>query len=598
MIKIRKNEILLMSIFCVFLLFVNVSFAAEENTKVDVKNNSALMDANIVSADNKNIGKTADTGKIASYLKYIKTNINSIDFNNVIKSEEYKTFSKTQEFKNFANSKDGKAILNPKGYKSFLKLNGKDKVTAINNVIISWNKFQKNNGIKVINFNNAVTSVELTQDKVVGNVVDNNVDKAVNNAVGIRNDKYFALTLKLLNTKKYNETIEYLLSNPKQINSLLINKESVKYLKSHKYYNYVLYLKKYHNGINKNLKSIDYYLNHAAAGEVAPKTLSQSFIVSISKRMLSYMNKYDQLPPYIPLDNYVLSATEMTYLLSKTIVNKYNGVTSNVAVIYDFKNPTSPQGSSVSATLDSKSYVSVANTVATYLSSHKSVPGYLVYDGIKVKYQTVFYFFTKVLANTDSNGKLPAKVSISVSANNPLNSYMPNENVYGSFSGISTSKLIDVYKPISLTSYKTNTSNAQSKDQDIMNLALYITKNTKNELEKAKAIFNYVNDKLDYSFYYNTKYGAKKALSNGVANCVDSSHALVALSRAAGLAARYVHGICTFSSGTYGHVWTQILVGNYWVVADASNDRNSFGVVNNWNPNSYTLHGKYAQITF
>jgi transglutaminase-like putative cysteine protease len=104
---------------------------------------------------------------------------------------------------------------------------------------------------------------------------------------------------------------------------------------------------------------------------------------------------------------------------------------------------------------------------------------------------------------------------------------------------------------------------------------------------------------VSYSFYYDTRYGAIGTLDAGTGNCVDHSHAVVALYRAADLPARYVHGTCTFSSGsTYGHVWAQVLIGDTWVVSDACSSRNSLGEVVNWNADSYSLNGYYADLQF
>ena len=104
---------------------------------------------------------------------------------------------------------------------------------------------------------------------------------------------------------------------------------------------------------------------------------------------------------------------------------------------------------------------------------------------------------------------------------------------------------------------------------------------------------------MSYSFYYNTKYGAAGTLSAKKGNCVDHSHLLVAMFRTAGMAARYVHGTCTFSSGsTYGHVWTQVLIGNTWTVADGTSSKNSLGKVANWNADSYILEGYSSSISF
>ena len=80
---------------------------------------------------------------------------------------------------------------------------------------------------------------------------------------------------------------------------------------------------------------------------------------------------------------------------------------------------------------------------------------------------------------------------------------------------------------------------------------------------------------------------------------MDHSHLLIAMFRTAKLPARYVHGTCTFSSGsTYGHVWAQVLVNGKWVVADATSSRNSLGNIVNWNTKSFSLKGIYSGIQF
>ena len=80
---------------------------------------------------------------------------------------------------------------------------------------------------------------------------------------------------------------------------------------------------------------------------------------------------------------------------------------------------------------------------------------------------------------------------------------------------------------------------------------------------------------------------------------MDQAHLSIALYRAAGLPARYVHGTCVFSSGsTYGHVWAQVLIGDTWIVSDSTSTRNSFDNVVNWNNYNYSLNGYYSSISF
>jgi len=149
-----------------------------------------------------------------------------------------------------------------------------------------------------------------------------------------------------------------------------------------------------------------------------------------------------------------------------------------------------------------------------------------------------------------------------------------------------------------LLNYLQPTANSQSSNPTIKAYAAKITSGKTSSYSKAAAIFNWVRDHISYSFYYNTKYGALGTLKSRSANCVDTSHLMVALERAAGLPARYQHGTCRFSSGTYGHVWAQVYVNSKWYYADGTSSRNSFGVIKNWNTSNFILHGTYASLPF
>ena len=151
----------------------------------------------------------------------------------------------------------------------------------------------------------------------------------------------------------------------------------------------------------------------------------------------------------------------------------------------------------------------------------------------------------------------------------------------------------------SLTKYTKATINCQSTSTTIKSKAKSITSGKTSSYAKAVAVYNYVRDKIGYSFYYNTKYGAVGTLSKKTGNCVDTTHLLIALSRASGIPARYVHGYCKFSSGSsYGHVWAEVYVNGKWYKADATSYRNSFGVINNWKTSTAKIYGRYASLPF
>ena len=127
-----------------------------------------------------------------------------------------------------------------------------------------------------------------------------------------------------------------------------------------------------------------------------------------------------------------------------------------------------------------------------------------------------------------------------------------------------------------------------------------LTKGLTNKIDKAKAIFNYVKNNIVYSYYYNSKLGATGTLKAKRGNCVDQAHLLIAMYRAAGFKARYVHGVCKFydDGQYYGHVWTQVLVDNTWICGDPISYSNQFGKINNWNVKNYKLRSTYLSLPF
>ena len=204
--------------------------------------------------------------------------------------------------------------------------------------------------------------------------------------------------------------------------------------------------------------------------------------------------------------------------------------------------------------------------------------------------------------NTKNNTSSAKKVNTSSSKTNTSAKNNTSTTAKSSSNSkyLSTSVLNDKYLGESLKKYLAVGKNCQVTSKAIKTLANTLTSKLKSDYKKGEKIFNWVRDNIGYEKYRNTKKGALKTLKTRGGNCVDHAHLIVALSRAAGLPARYVNANnCKFSSGyVSGHVWAQVLVGNTWVVADATSNRNKFGVVKNWNVNSYKLVGKYSSISF
>ncbi|MDO5823739.1 Ig-like domain repeat protein [Methanobrevibacter sp.] len=301
-------------------------------------------------------------------------------------------------------------------------------------------------------------------------------------------------------------------------------------------------------------------------------------LIAASKSVEKYIEKNHKLPSTVKIGGVTYTTNQYLYLASKAIVNLKSNIKSSIPV-KSVGGPSNPSSTYSAGNLND--YLSVAKSIVNTADSKGNVPNTVNSKIGTIGYNSLVYAFARVVAFYGDDDRLPSYVTI--------------KSI-----GKSTSSGLNSKNTIKdLTEYLKASAHCQVNNTKIKQLVTKLTKGLTSDKAKADAIFNYVRDTVSYSFYYNTKYGAVGTLNAKAGNCVDHSHLLVAMYRTAGLAARYGHGTCTFSSGsTYGHVWVQVLVGDTWTVSDATSSRNSLGKVVNWNTNSYKLNGYYPSISF
>ena len=119
---------------------------------------------------------------------------------------------------------------------------------------------------------------------------------------------------------------------------------------------------------------------------------------------------------------------------------------------------------------------------------------------------------------------------------------------------------------------------------------------TATQQQKVKALFEYARDEWEWENYMNTSKGSVKTIQAKGGNCCDLTHATLAMCRAAGIPARYMHGQCYFSSGVIGHVIPEIWDGHRWWICDPSNNSATMG-----NPSwkgMEKFNGRYKELPF
>jgi len=311
------------------------------------------------------------------------------------------------------------------------------------------------------------------------------------------------------------------------------------------------------------------------ANTVKLKT-STSFTISEVKdaaaRVKSYIETNHKLPNYVTIGKNQVKMPDFLKLLTAGLI-QINSAKTSPLILKTVNAPSKPVESVKSGNIDKSGYLDLAKRVNAFIDTNGTLPNYANSNLGKLRYESLIYIFSRILNFQKVNNKLPNYVTVTPWSTAPAPSTTPT----------------------SLKQYLQATKNCQVTNAQIKALAASITKGTTSAYNKAVKIFNWVRDHISYEnpMYYNTKYGAVGILKSRKGNCCDTSHLLVALERAMGIPARYVHGNCFFyRKGEYeGHVWAQVWINGKWYTADAISYRNTFGAIKNWNTKTARVSG-------
>ncbi|WP_424715436.1 transglutaminase domain-containing protein [Methanobacterium sp.] len=332
--------------------------------------------------------------------------------------------------------------------------------------------------------------------------------------------------------------------------------------------------------------------NYAAAGTVkttTPVTFTIKNINTVATKLAIYIKANHKLPNYILVSGKNITLSQFLYILTVDII-KVNSNSKTAITLKNVKTPVlSVTETFTNGNIQKTEYITLAKNVYNYINSYGTAPIIAKSSRGLIRYESLIYSFSKILGYYNTNNRLPAYVSIQ-------RGIVKTPTINTSSSSSNQTKVVI---PAAIQQYLDPTNNCQSNSTVIKSYASSITQGLTTQMDKAVAIFNWVRDNIGYSFYYNTKYGALGTLTSKTANCVDTSHLMIALMRAAGIPAEYEHVYAQFTSGTwYGHVIALVYINGIWYKADGTSSRNQFGVVNNWNTTTATVYGTYKELPF
>ena len=326
------------------------------------------------------------------------------------------------------------------------------------------------------------------------------------------------------------------------------------------------------------------------------KIFTFKHILAGATKLRNYVEKNHKMAATISINGIKMNMSSFGYLMAKAIENLNSSKTSDVALVDVNSAYNNTGNSSINADLNKDGYFKLAKSLTDSIEKNGKLPYNISTTIGKISPNLYMFGLAKALDFYSNMNRLPNYVTFDAKDVEGGSSITKKGNASQYKKGLNE---VQALNSTEIAKYLKSSGN-DALNAAIKELANNLTKGKTTVWAKAEAIFNWVRDNVQYEYYANTKYKATGTLSKKRGNCCDHANLIVALCRAADIPARYSHGKnCKFSSGlNTGHVWAQIYVDGVWYSADATSSRNKLGNIQNWNTNSFTLHGQYIHLSF
>ncbi|MCX8172992.1 MAG: hypothetical protein N3F63_00060 [Thermoplasmata archaeon] len=312
----------------------------------------------------------------------------------------------------------------------------------------------------------------------------------------------------------------------------------------------------------------------------SPSSLTKQEAFEACIELANYIDEHYRTPKYVTTTKGNIPMPQMLYISSKLVYDLSTGSPNSSYHLITCDYAPNPFGEAYSGSLGRNEYVDMAYRVYGFIEKNGAAPNYANTPVGKIRMWEILYINARVVRWYYYNGLLPSLAYVK-----PVPGFRADAN----------------------SQYTGATANCQATNGQVINFAMSIICTYSNKANNGtlsandamylagEAIYSWVRDNKGYAFYYNTRYGAYRAIFEASAiNCCDHANAENALARAVGIPALYRHAYCQFSSGAYGHVWGYFYInGKGWINADpVKKSGGYFGyrypIINDWGT-YYTL---------
>ncbi|MBC7118702.1 MAG: hypothetical protein H5T38_07100, partial [Methanobacteriaceae archaeon] len=197
-------------------------------------------------------------------------------------------------------------------------------------------------------------------------------------------------------------------------------------------------------------------------------SINTSEILSAAKRLKSFIENNKRLPNYVTVSDQDLGVAQFLELMLKVLIQINSGQTSPLIprTVTEAPNPSGP----ATGQITKSEYIQVANKILNFITAYDRAPNHATTSIGSVSYPKIVYAMSKILTFYNENNRLPNYVTITELSGQTSNS--------------------------GLGQYLVATANCQVNDPSIRSLAAQLTAGLTSEWDKAKAVFNWVRDKI------------------------------------------------------------------------------------------------------
>jgi predicted deacylase/ribosomal protein L39E len=142
-----------------------------------------------------------------------------------------------------------------------------------------------------------------------------------------------------------------------------------------------------------------------------PTNVTMSQVGSAASTVKSYYESNKALPSSVTISSQSVTMPSFLNLLTTATLQANNG--SNTAITLKTVNtPTSPSGTIKSGNIMKSEFVSIAQTITSYISTNNKAPDYMSTSLGNMSYSKLVYMYSKIMNYYKTNGRLPNYVSM------------------------------------------------------------------------------------------------------------------------------------------------------------------------------------------